>query len=74
MDWEEQRKQMVKHQLVPRGIQDARVLNAMRKVPRQLFVPKEFRESAFHDGPLSIGRGRRSLSPIGRSHDGNVWG
>ena len=63
MDWEEQRDQMVKRQLVSRGIKDERVLEAMRKVPRHLFVPEKLRESAYHDGPLSIGEGQTISQP-----------
>jgi protein-L-isoaspartate(D-aspartate) O-methyltransferase len=63
MDWEEQRDQMVRRQLVSRGIKAERVLEAMRKVPRHLFVPEELRESAYHDGPLSIGEGQTISQP-----------
>jgi protein-L-isoaspartate(D-aspartate) O-methyltransferase len=63
MDWEVQREQMVKQQLVSRGINDERVLEAMRKVPRHLFVPEQLRESAYHDGPLSIGEGQTISQP-----------
>ena len=57
LDWEKERLQMVERQLVARGIKDERVLAAMRKVPRHLFVPEKFRDSAYDDGPLSIGEG-----------------
>ena len=63
MGWEEQRDQMVRSQLVSRGIKDERVLEAMRKVPRHLFVPKKLRESAYQDGPLSIGEGQTISQP-----------
>ena len=63
MDWEEQQDQMVKRQLVSRGINDERVLEAMRTVPRHLFVPEKLRESAYHDGPLSIGEGQTISQP-----------
>jgi protein-L-isoaspartate(D-aspartate) O-methyltransferase len=49
------REQMVKNQLEYRGIRDARVLNAMRKVPRDRFVLPEFRDRAYDDGALPIG-------------------
>jgi protein-L-isoaspartate(D-aspartate) O-methyltransferase len=63
MDWEEQQEQMVKHQLVLRGIKDERVLETMRKVPRHFFVPEKLRESTYHDGPLSIGEGQTISQP-----------
>ena len=46
---------MVEKQLRSRGIRDERVLQAMQKVPRHLFVPKSFRSEAYADGPLPIG-------------------
>jgi protein-L-isoaspartate(D-aspartate) O-methyltransferase len=49
------RNLMVAEQIEQRGIHDPRVLDAMRHVPRELFVPPEQRAWAFHDGPLPIG-------------------
>lgn len=46
---------MVDYQLIPRGIKDERVLAAMRKVPRHLFVPEFIRHSAYDDMALPIG-------------------
>jgi len=45
---------MVRSQLQRRGITDARVLQAMREVPRHLFVPLEWRHEAYSDRPLPI--------------------
>ncbi len=45
---------MVENQLIPREITDKHVLEAMGSVPRHLFVPKQFRDEAYHDGPLPI--------------------
>jgi protein-L-isoaspartate(D-aspartate) O-methyltransferase len=50
-----QRLSMVKHQLQARDIVDPRVLKVMSEVPRHLFVPQEFRSSAYEDYPLPIG-------------------
>jgi len=50
-----QRERMVSVQIASRGIKDARVLEAMREVPRHLFVPKVHRHLAYADGPLPIG-------------------
>ena len=50
-----QRERMVKHQLEGRGIDDERVLDAMREVPREEFVPADLRGYAYEDGPLPIG-------------------
>jgi protein-L-isoaspartate(D-aspartate) O-methyltransferase len=46
---------MVKEQLVMRGITADRVLAAMRKVPREEFVPEELRSASYADRPLPIG-------------------
>ena len=62
-NWEEERLQMVDTQLVKRGIKDKKVLEVMRKVPRHLFVPEEFRQSAYRDCPLSIGEGQTISQP-----------
>ena len=53
--FEQLRQTMVERQLVSRGIADRRVLNALRRVPRHLFVPEEFRRLAYEDHPLPIG-------------------
>jgi protein-L-isoaspartate(D-aspartate) O-methyltransferase len=49
------RRQMVDSQLRARGIRDARVLQAMLRVPRHEFVPPEFSQHAYEDRPLPIG-------------------
>lgn len=54
-DYELARQSMVLRQLVPRGISDRRVLAAMGKVPRHLFVPEKQRVSAYGDHPLPVG-------------------
>jgi protein-L-isoaspartate(D-aspartate) O-methyltransferase len=54
-DFKQLRDMMVDHQLIPRGIKDERVLAAMRKVPRHLFVPDFIRRSAYDDMALPIG-------------------
>ncbi|HEY1850019.1 MAG TPA: protein-L-isoaspartate(D-aspartate) O-methyltransferase [Candidatus Binataceae bacterium] len=55
LDLTEARERMVAEQLEPRGIADQRVLEAMRAVPRDRFVPAEFADHAYDDGPLPIG-------------------
>jgi protein-L-isoaspartate(D-aspartate) O-methyltransferase len=54
---------MVREQLVARGIRDARVLAAMRSVPRHELVPESQREYAYEDGPLPIGEGQTISQP-----------
>ncbi len=48
------RMEMVQKQLIPRGITDERVLEAMRKIPRHLFVNEAYRHLAYEDHPLPI--------------------
>lgn len=57
------RNQMVKKQLEGRQISDTRVLEAMRKIPRHLFVPDLSPKSAYDDGPLPIACGQTISQP-----------
>ncbi len=54
---------MVESQLVVRGIENPRVLQAFRDVPREEFVPSELRDVAYVDSPLSIGDGQTISQP-----------
>src|SRR4030042_3003450 len=63
MDFKELRDFMVKTQLVPRGIKDERVLNAMNKVPRHLFGDASGYAQAYDDSALSIGEGQTISQP-----------
>jgi protein-L-isoaspartate(D-aspartate) O-methyltransferase len=54
---------MVRDQLVPRGIRDRRVIDAMRQVPRDRFVPEALRVHAYSDRPLPIGHGQTISQP-----------
>jgi protein-L-isoaspartate(D-aspartate) O-methyltransferase len=58
-----EREEMVEFQVRARGIRDERVLAAMRKVPRHLFVPKGFERAAYEDRPLPIGEGQTISQP-----------
>lgn len=60
---QEEREAMVRYQIVARGISDIRVLEAMKKVPRHLFVPPEYRHAAYEDRPLPIGEGQTISQP-----------
>src|SRR5918992_5000935 len=59
----EKRERMVERQLARRGIEDPRVLDAMREVPRELFVPEDQRRRAYRDGALRIGEGQTISQP-----------
>ena len=65
---EKKRNAMVDEQLAARGIRDARVLDAMRTVPRHRFVPEVLRASAYADMPLPIGRGQTISQPYVVAH------
>jgi protein-L-isoaspartate(D-aspartate) O-methyltransferase len=58
-----ERTLMVEQQLKARGIEDEAVLNAMEKVSREVFVPHEYRDSAYKDGPLPIAEGQTISQP-----------
>ncbi len=57
------REHMVHEQLLRRGINDDRVLQAMAKVPRERFVAPELRDQAYTDQPLAIGYGQTISQP-----------
>jgi protein-L-isoaspartate(D-aspartate) O-methyltransferase len=57
------RERMVSEQIVARGIRDPRVLEALRKVPRHLFVPPKEAAEAYADYPLPIGQGQTISQP-----------
>jgi protein-L-isoaspartate(D-aspartate) O-methyltransferase len=61
--WKANRMQMVDEQLRSRGIKDPRVLDAMARVPRHLFVPDSQRDEAYGDFPLPIGHGQTISQP-----------
>lgn len=63
MDYARLREMMVDTQLGLRGIKDRRVLDAMRKVPRHLFMPESLRASAYEDIALPIGEGQTISQP-----------
>ncbi len=60
---EPRRERMVREQIEARGVTNTAVLAAMRKVPREEFVPMAWRELAYRDGPLPIGRGQTISQP-----------
>lgn len=63
MDYKSQREEMVKRQLIPRGINDEKVLKAFLQVEREKFVPPSLTEDAYKDFPLSIGEEQTISQP-----------
>ena len=49
-------------ELRKQGVSDTKVLSAMERVPRQLFVPEAFQDQAYENIALPIGAGRQSAS------------
>jgi len=62
-DFARQREQMVKEQIIVRGIATERVLAAMRKVPRHVFVSEALRDQSYGDFPLPIGEQQTISQP-----------
>jgi protein-L-isoaspartate(D-aspartate) O-methyltransferase len=57
------RHKMVESQIRNRGINNVAVLNAMKTVPRHLFIPENYRDEAYNDYPLPIGYGQTISQP-----------
>ena len=57
------RKNMVRDQIMRRGIDDARLLQIFRQVPRHAFVPVDYADAAYADQPLPIGHGQTISQP-----------
>jgi protein-L-isoaspartate(D-aspartate) O-methyltransferase len=61
--FERERERMIEEQLTRRGITDERVIGAMRRVPRHLFVEEALRDRAYGDHPLPIGEHQTISQP-----------
>ena len=57
------RERMVREQIEARGVSDRAVLDAMRSLPRHLFVEEALASKAYSDGPLPIGEGQTISQP-----------
>jgi protein-L-isoaspartate(D-aspartate) O-methyltransferase len=62
-DFFRSRDRMVEVQIVRRGVRNPEVLEAMRRVPREVFVESGFEEFAYEDGPLPIGENQTISQP-----------
>lgn len=63
MDFQRLRDSMVENQLISRGIKDRRVLNAMRKIPRHLFMNESLWFKAYDDAAIPVGEGQTISQP-----------
>ena len=61
--YKRKREEMVRRQIEARGVTDPKVLSAMRKVPRHLFVSEALRDQAYGDFPLPIGEQQTISQP-----------
>ena len=57
------REAMIRQDIEGRGVRDVRVLQAMREIPRELFVPESIQKLAYEDRPLPIGEGQTISQP-----------
>jgi protein-L-isoaspartate(D-aspartate) O-methyltransferase len=64
LDFSKARQRMVDEQIASRGIKDLRVLNALNKVPRHLFVEEALQGQAYNDYPLPIGEKQTISQPF----------
>jgi protein-L-isoaspartate(D-aspartate) O-methyltransferase len=64
MQLEDARQQMIYHQIRPWDVSDNRVLETLGNVPRERFVPEQFRELAFADTAIPLPCGQTMLKPI----------
>jgi protein-L-isoaspartate(D-aspartate) O-methyltransferase len=62
-DYAARREEMVERQIAARGVRSRRVLDAMKAVPREEFVPHNLREFAYENSPLPIGSGQTISQP-----------
>ncbi len=63
MSFEKQRIRMVETQIVRRGVKDPRVIEAMKRIPRHLFVEEALQSRAYDDCPLPIGEKQTISQP-----------
>lgn len=63
MSYDDERKRMVDEQIASRGIKDRKLIDAILAVPRHEFVPEEYKEYSYNDGPLPIGYGQTISQP-----------
>jgi protein-L-isoaspartate(D-aspartate) O-methyltransferase len=62
-EYASKRQQMVESQIISRGIKDIRIINAMKKVPRHLFLDEALRSQAYEDYPAPIGEKQTISQP-----------
>ncbi len=61
--FEIRRRKMIERQIAPRGVRDSRVLEAMARIPREIFVDEALHGRAYSDSALPIGQGQTISQP-----------
>lgn len=61
--WKKQRQQMVHQQIRARDVEQQKVINAMKSVPRHKFVPEQYKSISYSDRPLPIGEDQTISQP-----------
>ncbi len=64
MDFSVARHNMVENQVRPNKVTDVRLLEALKAVPREVFVPRDLKSVAYVDGDVEVAPGRRMLEPM----------
>ncbi|HHV65579.1 MAG TPA: protein-L-isoaspartate(D-aspartate) O-methyltransferase [Peptococcaceae bacterium] len=62
-NWRELATKLVEEHIAPQGVRDPQILEAVKRVPRHLFVPEEMRRYSYYDSPLAIGEGQTISQP-----------
>ena len=63
LNFEEARHNMIVQQIQPWNVRDDKVLDLIRRLPREDFVPAEYKEHAFTDMNIPLGSGQEMMSP-----------
>jgi protein-L-isoaspartate(D-aspartate) O-methyltransferase len=63
-NWQKLAEELVEVFVAPQGVADPKVLEALKRVPRHLFVPEEMRAYSYYDSPLAIGEGQTISQPF----------
>lgn len=64
IDFENARTAMVECQVLPGGVRDKKICSILRQVPRECFVPQEFKNLAYMDNTVPLKEGREMISPL----------
>ncbi len=63
MDIQDKKESLIRHLVASGYLKTPRIIDAFRKVPREMFVPEEYKTYAYSDEPLPIGRGQTISAP-----------